>query len=511
MKILISAVYVSGKSREGGVGRYYKCLSDALRRMGHQVYTSTQHDEYEGEAFDLVICSHFIPKVQGKKIFVSHGMIKDESMMYGADEYVSVSHEVRNKNLQYSGLDSRIIPQPIDIPEYTAPNETLQNILIIRREDVIFDPFYFLNDKYNISYSNLDEPIEDQIQRADLVISLGRGALEAMAAGRPVFVADNRKYIGPFGDGYLTSEILMGSANNNFSGRFYKFALTQDYIEKEISKYDISDGIMLREYVNNNHASDIVANEFLLPHYKFVFGAMVNDHLRLKQILKNSALPENIKCNTIEDPDYATKGLNILLDRAENDGADVCVLTHQDMHYPVNWIQQAQNQIRKLPDDWVLAGIMGKALDGAFCGHLHDARIPYKFQTDDRHTFPCEAACFDELCILVNMKSGFRFDEWLEGFDLYGTLGPLQVRSDGKKVWIIDAFATHYCMRSFDWHPDKMFADNFKKIYNKYSDLIVDSTVFGVEMDEEGNVIKTVSFRREPDDETGKKANRKLT
>ena len=51
-------------------------------------------------------------------------------------------------------------------------------------------------------------------------------------------------------------------------------------------------------------------------------------------------------------------------------------------------------------------------------------------------------------------------------------------------------------MRPFTWYPDKAFEENFKKIHDKYSHLTMDSTVFGVETDEAGNVISTINYHK---------------
>ena len=108
-------------------------------------------------------------------------------------------------------------------------------------------------------------------------------------------------------------------------------------------------------------------------------------------------------------------------------------------------------------------------------------RIPQHFNTIDRHTFPQPASCFDECVIIVNMKSGFRFNESFEGFDLYGTLCVLQARDMGGSAWIIDAFCEHFCMRPFSWEPDELFRKNFKWLYEKYAHVArVDSTAVGV-------------------------------
>ena len=209
------------------------------------------------------------------------------------------------------------------------------------------------------------------------------------------------------------------------------------------------------------------------------FGLLVNDMMRLDMVFRQSELDPNIQCHTIKLPETATNGLNKLLEIIEAEGHDVAVLSHQDMFYRSGWIEQMKSKIAELPDSWVVAGIIGKDMEGAICGKLHDMRIPLHFHTG--HNFPVEASCFDECCIIVNLKHRFRFDEGLKGFDLYGTLCVLQAQEMGLTAWIIDAFCEHYCMRPFSWYPDKNFEACFKWVYGRFPNARrIDTTVMGV-------------------------------
>lgn len=60
--------------------------------------------------------------------------------------------------------------------------------------------------------------IEDEINRADLVVGVGRCVLEAMACGRAVFVMNQQT-----GDGILTEEKYFESRKHNLSGRRYGY------------------------------------------------------------------------------------------------------------------------------------------------------------------------------------------------------------------------------------------------------------------------------------------------
>lgn len=484
MRILVTAKYVTGASREGGSGRFMKCIIDTLQAMGHEVIATTSPCQYVNETFDLIICSHLINEIKGnpaKKLCISHGLIQDEYFYSGADRYISVSEEVRDAQLD-RGFVSEVIGQPIVIPEHSFPNKELKNILVIRRESVNYDPFAFLREKYDLRYSDLNVPIEDQIKWADLCITLGRGALEAMSYGRTVLVADNRPYIGNYGDGYVSPESINEIAKHNFSGRRFKYTVTREWIESELSKYNPQHSIYLYEYIREKHEASKIVMQYLRPEPKTTlgFGALVNDPIRLDMVLKQSGL--NGKIYFIKEPCSATSGLNKLLDIMRGAGLDIAALVHQDMFFRHGWAEVVKARLEQLPKDWIVAGIIGKDMEGSICGRLHDMRMPLLFNSD--HAFPVQASCFDECVIFVNLKSGFRFDERLDGFDLYGTLAALQAEEMGGSAWIIDAYAEHYCLRPFPWRPGEDFWDRVLWIKERFPNARrIDSTVFGFDGD----------------------------
>jgi hypothetical protein len=231
---------------------------------------------------------------------------------------------------------------------------------------------------------------------------------------------------------------------------------------------------------------------------KISFGCITNHLARLSMALAQSEITGQV--HVISNPESATKGLNEILGRMEAEGADIGILTHHDMSYRRVWLPQVRQQLAKLPDSWIAAGIIGKDVKGRICGRFHDTRIPMVFDTYDIHEFPHPACCFDECCILVNLHKEFRFDEALDGFDLYGTLCVLQAQEMGGTAWIIDSgvasvkvatpagevvvdfsFAQHHCTRPFDWFPDKVFCERFKWLHDRFPNAArIDTTVLGV-------------------------------
>lgn len=244
-------------------------------------------------------------------------------------------------------------------------------------------------------------------------------------------------------------------------------------------KSDISYDELIEDFDTQLDNFIRITQSATIPDIKFSFGCLCNDIGRLDMVLRQSQIdPEKYQIHTVKSPSSATKGLNQLLDLMDGKGTEVAILAHQDMFFRQNWLPQVQEQLSQLPSDWIVAGIIGKDMEGAIKGKFWDTRVPLQF---DYGPLPCEASCFDEAVILVNLKSGFRFNEELTGFDLYGTMCVLQAQEMGGTAWIIDAFAEHYCLRPFTWVPDQLFQDNFKWLHQKYPDAKrIDSTVLGV-------------------------------
>ena len=267
---------------------------------------------------------------------------------------------------------------------------------------------------------------------------------------------------------------------------FVKGKIFKQHIFNE--EYQAWDGLMAVHHKESGEQIAYRPDLFALFNYyeperweksKVSFGVMVNDPVRLDMVFGRSQLEG--QAHLIKEPDSATKGLNGLLDKMEEEGSEIGVLCHQDMFFRNGWVEQLKSQIKLLPESWIVAGPIGKDMQGRICGKFHDMRIPDHFDTSSIHTFPHEACCFDECCIIINMKKKFRFDESLEGFDLYGTLAVLQTWEKGGTAWILDLFCEHFILRPFTWFPDVEFQKRYKILYDKYNHLgRIDTTVIGL-------------------------------
>ncbi len=345
-----------------------------------------------------------------------------------------------------------------------------------RRKNAFIQGASISNEDYYVIFDD-DDMVEsgvfDTIRQMDddvIFISMKRGY------SIPIDAIDARRY--PVNTLLATPEnIVIGNVSGQqyiCKGKIFK----QLYLEETDHCADGRMAIWLKENFPIRYEPHLYAlfNYFEPGRWDkhIAFGCMFNDVKRLDLILRNSSIGE-YQCYTIFDPESATKGLNVLLNTIEKNGASIGILTHQDMYYRQNWVEEVKAQIALLPEDWVIAGIVGKDEQGVLCGKFHDMSSPLWIVSE--HEFPVKCSCIDECTIIVNMKSGFRFEEELEGFDLYGTYACLRANELGS-AWIIDAWAEHYCTRFFgDWEPGVTFKKMWKWMYDRFPGQRLESTV----------------------------------
>ena len=271
MDILMTALYNNVKGNGGGSGSFNSCLYNELTKEHNVVFDSNPRNRVK-DPYDLIISSHrskldIIKNNTSKKLHICHGIVpSEEQPIKGADHYISISPEVSN-NLRNKGFESLVVPQPVTIPELTdfkEINKSCQNILIIRNSATRGGEFDFLRNHYNVLTSNINIPISEQIEWADLVITLGRGAIESMSYGRNVLVADNRFYQGKIGDGLLVEDNIETIEYNNFSGRCNKINFTNEWVLSEISKYSKDNGGFMRDYVKKYDVKEVIDTYFTI-------------------------------------------------------------------------------------------------------------------------------------------------------------------------------------------------------------------------------------------------------
>lgn len=197
---------------------------------------------------------------KGFTIQTCHGIFpKLEKPSFFADKHVSISEEI-SSHLLKQGIKSDLIRNGINCDRFipkTNINQQLTSILSLCHgananiliKEVCSDLGIRLITKSK--YQNGVWNLEDLISQVDLVIGLGRSALEAMACGRPVIVYDSRSYMDECGDGYVYN-ILEESKKYNYSGRFYNNKYDKELLIHDIHQYSNSHGKYLVDYIRHN-------------------------------------------------------------------------------------------------------------------------------------------------------------------------------------------------------------------------------------------------------------------
>ncbi|MFW6174072.1 MAG: hypothetical protein ACOC5T_10035, partial [Elusimicrobiota bacterium] len=206
------------------------------------------------------------------KIFISNGIVpSQEYPVPGGDRYVSVSEEVKSA-LGKKGYDSTIIRNGIDCERFnsTKPiHKKLKNVLVISNKQsaqksifqIINEACKELNLKITVlglNFGTAQWNVEEFINQNDLVISLGRGALEGMACKRNVLICDYQGI-----DGMINNKSYLEIRKNNFSGRRYRGSISKDIIIKELKKYNYKQGERNRKLILQHHNINNTVQNYL--------------------------------------------------------------------------------------------------------------------------------------------------------------------------------------------------------------------------------------------------------
>lgn len=99
--------------------------------------------------------------------------------------------------------------------------------------------------------------------------------------------------------------------------------------------------------------------------------------------------------------------------------APVVIFAHHDVFLPAGWETLLAARLAELPDDWAVFGTFGIGLDGAHVGPVWSSSLGMIVGRVPLAPVPVQA--FDELLIVLRRDAGFRFDEALPGWHMYGT------------------------------------------------------------------------------------------
>ncbi len=204
----------------GGVQTWSETVSAELRRLGHRTTFWGPEAQLPPGVFDFGIIAN-APYTEAafgacrSVLNVCHGIIRCEMPRDGA-RHAFTSEGVR----QHWGGSGPVIRQPIDLAAWKLPKTRPKPSLIVRysrQKGLPFLPDLAKSMGYGFAHGRgwSHTVARRMMGQAACVIASGRAAVEAMATGVPVLIADHRaKYQGP-----LMSFAPQMQLMENYSGR----------------------------------------------------------------------------------------------------------------------------------------------------------------------------------------------------------------------------------------------------------------------------------------------------
>lgn len=281
-----------------GTETYIYALAKELLSLGHQVsvftflkkvaweFMRTLDVELLGDEvpdkFDLSIingnnCFLKAPK-SAFKIFISNGTVPSvEYPILGADRYVSISEEVQFNSKKYD-YDSVIIRNGVDCEKFKSVKKIgkkLETVLLLNNQinqrgsdftviKQVCDEMKLTLLPLGLSMGTAQWEIENWINEADLVISMGRGVYEAMACERNAIVAGYGKMVG-FVDNKTYPEFI----KFNCAGRGVHPNISKENLRLELLKYNQEQGYKNRKLIlKYNDIKQTVQNLLDLYNYR---------------------------------------------------------------------------------------------------------------------------------------------------------------------------------------------------------------------------------------------------
>lgn len=178
----------------------------------------------------------------------------------------------------------------------------------------------------------------------------------------------------------------------------------------------------------------------------------------------------------------ASNALNIGMDVARS---DIVIFAHQDVRFLYRWFDNLSETLKTIPDNWGILGTAGINLgftrkdigkwggalnvDTVAVGSVWDSdeslgQVPYWDGTKDLSPIHCA----DECVLVVNKRTGLRFDAQFTGFHFYGVDACLQARAAGYSVYGSHLPIIHYGKYSASFSGDRKYWVYLRFLYNKW-------------------------------------------
>ncbi len=278
MKLLITNHWLK---KLGGSETFTYTLVKAAKEFGFAVDLFTEHEGLVSErikqdfgvctgrldtSYDLILANHNTTVKhalnRGPIIQTCHGTIpKLEQPSEWAQAHVAISEEVKHHLLHRLGFNRKIevILNSIDINRFkgrTVLAPGVKSVLSLSHSEMLNQQLKTIFNKKGIVFKALNKyqnpvwEVEKEIWQHDLVVSLGRGAYEALSCGRPVLVVDHRPYIKKtLADGLITPYNINELVKCNFSGRYLNQQPNLNhFVNRELELYNDNNQLFYRQW-----------------------------------------------------------------------------------------------------------------------------------------------------------------------------------------------------------------------------------------------------------------------
>ncbi len=326
MKILITNHHLRNRA---GSELFTFELAKHLKERGHNVFVfsfdlggiaekikelnisvTDNLSDFRNIRFDIIHAQHNIAAIIARSVFqkvpmvfMSHGFLPEleqsPSIDLGISKFIAVSEEVAEnlkKNNRIPDEKIEIIRNFVDTQKFISK----KNVNRVPKKLLVISNHYIDQVKNIVERSCIDLDIEvrhiglpensvenvvDYINESDIIVTLGRGCLEAMACERNVIVYDIHG-----GDGFLDEKNFYDIRKNNFSGRRNGFIYSVEEFKNEISKYNPDQGKKLRKIIENENSINTIISSI----EKIYFSVLKSNTDVISQIKNNQLYNEII-------------------------------------------------------------------------------------------------------------------------------------------------------------------------------------------------------------------------
>lgn len=259
MRMLLAALHPPGGSLAiGGVQSWIETVGAELASRGHDIVVWGPEWPAPNGRFDAGILAHWshtrsVASACDRILVVSHGVIEEEQPPVGVP--VAFTSEGVREHWCAAGP---VVRQPIDL-DFWTPAGGAEPVLVRYSYRGGLPWLQGVAGALGLGFRYLRAATHREaraaLRTAACVVATGRAALEAMACGVPVVIADDREYQGPLVDFDVT-----GAMARNYSGRG-GVESTSEATEQAIREA-IERG-SLREHVVRHHNAASVVDQLL--------------------------------------------------------------------------------------------------------------------------------------------------------------------------------------------------------------------------------------------------------